>query len=315
MNSRYLLFVLVDEPGLTGPLRRPGRGPALLDLPGLIQRPDRQPLAPPAAAGSLVQAGHREPAHHAHPRGRIPRQPCSAAARWGPASGPRRAQRSSSRSASAARCSPRRRTSRPAATAPPEQKHGLGGPSNSPRLRLPRRAPILTAAAASVLLSSQTHDREAAARLPRPGYLRLITGHNPNGCCRTSFRDSRHAGGPRARPGRSRSLLTGLRHTAGPATPPFHGSLCSFLVEDDLPAGRRRAPPFLLALVPQSPAHPPGGDTRLSITRRRGAPGCRSDVRVIEHELITSPSGDILVATVQARAGRRPDSSGPDSRR
>ena len=40
-----------------------GRGLAFLLLPGLIQRPDPQG---PRPAGGLIQAGHREPAHHAH---------------------------------------------------------------------------------------------------------------------------------------------------------------------------------------------------------------------------------------------------------
>jgi hypothetical protein len=49
-----------------------GRGSALLDLTGLIDRPD--PQAPPAAraAGRLVQPGHREPAHHPHRREAVP---------------------------------------------------------------------------------------------------------------------------------------------------------------------------------------------------------------------------------------------------
>jgi len=55
-----------------------------------------------------------------------PRQHGSAAAGSGPECGLPHAGRSSSRSASAGRCSPRRRTSRPAATAPPAPMCGAG---------------------------------------------------------------------------------------------------------------------------------------------------------------------------------------------
>ena len=48
---------------------------ALLDLAGLIDRPD--PQAPPAAraAGGLLQPGHRKPAHHPHRREGVPHRP------------------------------------------------------------------------------------------------------------------------------------------------------------------------------------------------------------------------------------------------
>ena len=42
-----------------------GCGLALLLLAGLVQRPDHQAAPPPGTAGCLIQAGHREPAHHA----------------------------------------------------------------------------------------------------------------------------------------------------------------------------------------------------------------------------------------------------------
>jgi len=41
-----------------------GRALAFLLLPGLVDRADHQPAAPPAPGG-LLQPGHREPAHHA----------------------------------------------------------------------------------------------------------------------------------------------------------------------------------------------------------------------------------------------------------
>jgi hypothetical protein len=43
-----------------------------LDLPGFIDRADRQAAPPPGPAGGLIQPGHREPAHHRHRRDGIP---------------------------------------------------------------------------------------------------------------------------------------------------------------------------------------------------------------------------------------------------
>ena len=49
-----------------------GRGSARLLLAGLIQRPDHQAAPPAGPPRGLVQAGDREPAHHAHRGERIP---------------------------------------------------------------------------------------------------------------------------------------------------------------------------------------------------------------------------------------------------
>ena len=59
-----------------------GRVLALLDLPGLIDRPDGQ--APPA--GGLIQARHSKPAHHRHGRERVP--DCPVQQPLGPIRGP-----------------------------------------------------------------------------------------------------------------------------------------------------------------------------------------------------------------------------------
>ena len=47
-------------------------GLAVLLLPGLIQRPDRQAAAAPGPARRLIQPRDREPAHRAHRRGLVP---------------------------------------------------------------------------------------------------------------------------------------------------------------------------------------------------------------------------------------------------
>jgi hypothetical protein len=48
---------------------------ALLDLAGLIDRPDRQAAAAAGAGGGLVQPGNSEPAHHFHHRDGVPDRP------------------------------------------------------------------------------------------------------------------------------------------------------------------------------------------------------------------------------------------------
>ncbi len=48
---------------------------ALLLLAGLIHRPDRKATAAPLPPGRLIQARHREPAHHPHRREGIPARP------------------------------------------------------------------------------------------------------------------------------------------------------------------------------------------------------------------------------------------------
>jgi hypothetical protein len=53
---------------------------ALLDLPGLIDRPDRQAAAPAGLASGLIQALHREPAHYPDRRRTVPDRRLSS--RW-----------------------------------------------------------------------------------------------------------------------------------------------------------------------------------------------------------------------------------------
>jgi len=50
----------------------PGRAGAGLDLPGFVERADRQAAPPPGPAGGLIQSGHGEPAHHSHRREGVP---------------------------------------------------------------------------------------------------------------------------------------------------------------------------------------------------------------------------------------------------
>jgi hypothetical protein len=52
-----------------------GGGRALLDLAGLIDRPDPQPPPPARPAGRLIQPGHREIAHHPHRGDGVPNRP------------------------------------------------------------------------------------------------------------------------------------------------------------------------------------------------------------------------------------------------
>jgi hypothetical protein len=52
----------------------PGGVLTLLDLPSLIDRPDRQ-ATPPGPARGLIQPCHREPAHHRHCREGVPASP------------------------------------------------------------------------------------------------------------------------------------------------------------------------------------------------------------------------------------------------
>ena len=50
----------------------PGGAGARLDLPGLVDRADRQAAAPAGLARGIIQPGHGEPAHHPHRRPGVP---------------------------------------------------------------------------------------------------------------------------------------------------------------------------------------------------------------------------------------------------
>ena len=132
------------------PVGHPARAPQVLPfhargglaglfLPGLVDRPDHQAAAPFPAPRRLLQAGHREPAHHAHRGQRVPDSRDSAAAGSYPASCPRHAGRCSTRSAPAARSSPRRRTCLPAATAQSWRNTAAAAPAAQPVSAAPAR--------------------------------------------------------------------------------------------------------------------------------------------------------------------------------
>ena len=145
-----------------------GGAGARLDLPGFVDRADGQAAAPAclrAASSSPATANRRTTPIAA--RGR--RLPGRAAAASGPACGPPNARRSSTRSVCSGRTSPRRRTCPPAATALSARSRAAAVPaaqrvSGAPAQRLSwRQQPP------SVLVSSQTHDRQAAAFAKRFG--------------------------------------------------------------------------------------------------------------------------------------------------
>jgi hypothetical protein len=129
----------------------PASGLVGLFLTGLIDRPDHQAAAAPAAPGCFLQPGHRKPAHHGH-RGegipaRVVQQPLRGS---GVRSPPRRAMlhpftRGSSPTSAD--------TYLPACShGSVRAKHGRSRPRSSSRFRSASPAPMLTGAAASVLV-------------------------------------------------------------------------------------------------------------------------------------------------------------------
>ena len=127
------------------------------------RRPRRSPCRPAAAAaGRRIQPGHREPAHHGSSRRRCPSSRGSAAAESGPASGPRRAGRCSTRSPGAARWPAPTRTCPPAATAVSGQNTAAAGPAAHPP---PQRQPGAYADGSGRLGSCTRHTGMITRRL------------------------------------------------------------------------------------------------------------------------------------------------------
>ncbi len=92
-----------------------------------------------------------------------PTTPGSAAAASGPATGPRHARPSSTRSASAARRPAQKRTSRPAATSASARSSPAARPPARPVSGPPARPLSWQQQPPPIHLSSQAHDRQAAA--------------------------------------------------------------------------------------------------------------------------------------------------------
>jgi hypothetical protein len=158
---------------------------ALLDLPGLIDRPDRQAAAPAGLASGLIQALHREPAHYPDRRCTVPdrpvEQPLGLIRRAVPGMlGDRPAIAPGDLAHPARRC-----TCPPAATAPPGRNTAATAAAAQPGSSGPGSPLSWRQQPPPILLSSHTHDREAAAS-DDLCFPHSAAGHNPNGCCRTS---------------------------------------------------------------------------------------------------------------------------------
>jgi hypothetical protein len=139
-SSRAAQVVALDPRGVL----------TLLDLPGLIDHPDRQAAAPPRPARRLIQAGHGEPAHHRHRRPGVPdgpvEQPLGLIRRRIPTcSAIVHPLRLGIWLISAAAYLPA------CSHGSTRANHGLSSSSSSARFRWPSPAPILAAAAASAL--------------------------------------------------------------------------------------------------------------------------------------------------------------------
>jgi hypothetical protein len=168
---RRTALVWRDTRQQPAPARRRGSGSGRLDLARFVERAVRQPAAPAGHAGGLIQPGHREPAHTAHRREGAPDGPVEQPLRPVRRAIPRTlgdrppipsAQVAHHRGGVLARLQPRLGPRE----ARPQQFQQLG------TFRRPRRCLSWRQQPPSVLLSSQTHDRQAAApwkTASRPG--------------------------------------------------------------------------------------------------------------------------------------------------
>src|SRR6266487_1903672 len=162
------MLSMVGHPSWGEPLmvdvRQSGSGPiTLLDLPGLIDRPHRQAAALAGSPCRLIQTRDREPAHYPHHRRRVPDRPVEQPLGLIRRPFPGRAQRSSSRCAGGSGSSARQRTCPPAATAPPARSTGAAIPAVQRASAGPEPPLSWRQQPPQILLSSHTHDREAAA--------------------------------------------------------------------------------------------------------------------------------------------------------
>ena len=174
---------------------------ALLDLAGLIDRPDSQAPPPAPATGGLPQPGHREPAHHPYRREGVPHSPVEQPLRPLRGTVPRllrdcppvaRGQVAGHGADVLARLQPRLHPGK----AQPQQPQQLttlpgrhGGPysGGSSRLRSCCRH--------TFMIDRRLRPVEPAAS-PCP-----TAGQTPNGCCRTSRTEGLTACGLRPRAG------------------------------------------------------------------------------------------------------------------
>src|SRR5262249_37870648 len=155
------------------------RGAALLDLAGLIDHPYPQAPPPAPTAGGLIQPGHREPAHHSHRSEGIPHraveQPLRLLRR--PVPGP--ARKCPPGCGGAGRCPRHGLFSPPAATAPPGRNTAAAIPAAHHASEPPRRPLSWRQQPPSFLLSSHTHDRQAAAPCRTGSLILLRSRSNP----------------------------------------------------------------------------------------------------------------------------------------
>jgi hypothetical protein len=175
-----------------------GRGSALLDLAGLIDRADPQAPPPASTPGRIIQPGHREPADHSHRGEGIPHRAAEQPL------GPQR------------RPVPCLLGDRPAV--PLGQATGQGpdifarlAPRLHPHKARPQQPQQLTTlpgrqrgpypGGSSRLRFCCCHERMIGRRLrlvERAASPRSTAGQSPNGCCRTRTRKPNCAQLPRA---------------------------------------------------------------------------------------------------------------------